>query len=42
MRVCDPLHVTIPAPTHPLRATHAVRLELVHVKQPVSDFVEEQ
>ena len=38
----DPLHVPIPAHTHSLRAPHAVRSELVYVKQPVSDFVEEQ
>ena len=31
-----------PPPTHPLRATHVVRSELVHMKQLVSDFVEEQ
>ena len=28
--------------TNSLKVTHAVRSELVHVKQPVSDFVEEQ
>ena len=33
---------TLPPLTHSLRATHAVRSELVHVKQPLSDFVEEQ
>ena len=31
-----------PRPHHSLRATHTMRSELVHVKQPVSDFVEEQ
>ena len=30
------------ASTHLLRATHTAKSELVHMKQPVSDFVEEQ
>ena len=40
MCVCAPTQLR--PPTHSLQATHAVRSELVHMKQPVSVFVEEQ